>query len=259
MAQLSASSQLRASQRFPTRARYRPGIDESPHTPVEDRLTRRGSLLRLGGLLGTALVGSRAEPAGAGPAGVASGAITCVLTPELTDGPFYVTGERVRRNITEGKPGVPLTLRLTVANASTCKPIKGAAVDIWHCDGTGTYSGVQQQNTVGKTFLRGIQRTDAKGVATLQTIYPGWYTGRTVHIHVKVHLGGNVVHTGQLFFPDTLTDVVYRRAPYSDRPARDTRNANDSIFVNGGRNSVLRLRKSGTGYVGTITMGVHRS
>ena len=107
--------------------------------------------------------------------------------------------------------------------------------------------------------MRGIQRTDAKGVAAFRTVYPGWYMGRTVHIHVKVHLGGRVVHTGQLYFPDTLTDAVYKKAPYSSRPGRDTRNANDSVFRNGGKSSMLNVRKSGAGYLAAITMGVHRS
>ena len=98
-----------------------------------------------------------------------------------------------------------------------------------------------------------------KGVATLQTVYPGWYQGRAVHIHVKVHVAGNVVHTGQLFFPDTLTDTVYKRAPYSSRPSRDVRNANDSIYVNGGSKGMLHLTKSGNGYVATVAMGVHTS
>ena len=101
-------------------------------------------------------------------------------------------------------PGTPLALRLTVVNASTCKPIKGAAVDIWHADAAGAYSGEQSNGTVGRTFMRGIQRTDARGLARFDTVYPGWYTGRTVHIHVKVHVGGNVIHTGQLFFNDAL-------------------------------------------------------
>ena len=82
--------------------------------------------------------------------------------------------------------------------------------------------------------MRGIQRTDRNGLATFTTVYPGWYSGRTVHIHVQVSLGGNVLHTGQLFFPESLTDAVYRRAPYNRRPSRDTRNATDSIFRNGG-------------------------
>jgi len=106
--------------------------------------------------------------------------------------------------------------------------------------------------------MRGIQPTDANGVATFVTVYPGWYQGRTVHIHVKVHVGGNVVHTGQLFFTDALTDAVYRAKPYSNRPNRDTRNADDSIFVNGGKRSMLVVKRNGTGYAGSITMGVHR-
>src|SRR2546426_160359 len=203
---------------------------------TDPRLTRRGSLLKLGGLVAGAIgVGGLESPPseGAGPAGVASGAVTCVLAPEQTEGPYYISNEKVRRNITEGKPGTPLTLRLAVLDASTCRPIKGAAVDIWHADASGVYSGFGQ-GSGNRTFLRGIQRTDAKGIAVFQTIYPGWYMGRTVHIHVKVHLGGRVVHTGQLFFADSLTDSVYKKTPYSRRPNRSTRNANDSIFVNGG-------------------------
>jgi protocatechuate 3,4-dioxygenase beta subunit len=146
-----------------------------------------------------------------------------------------------------------------VVDVSTCRAIKGAAVDIWHCDAGGVYSGTSVQDTEDERFLRGIQRTDAKGLALFRTIYPGWYRGRTVHIHVMVHLGGNVVHTGQLYFPDTLTDAVYKRLPYRRRPSRDTRNAADSIFRNGGRRSTLRLTKSGSGYIGSITMGVQRS
>jgi hypothetical protein len=108
-------------------------------------VTRRGSLFALGGLAAGALGWKTddALSAGDGPAGVASGAISCVLSPEMTEGPYYVSGEKLRRNITEGRPGVPLALQLTVADASTCKPIKGAAVDIWHCDALGVYSGVQ--------------------------------------------------------------------------------------------------------------------
>src|SRR5258706_16427021 len=104
--------------------------------------------------------------------------------------------------------------------------------------------------------MRGVQKTHADGVASLQTVYPGWYTGRAVHIHVKVHIGGSVVHTGQLFFDDALTDAVYTRAPYKTRGARDVRDSSDSIYRNGGSKSLLRVTKSGTGYVGAITMGV---
>ena len=108
--------------------------------------------------------------------------------------------------------------------------------------------------------MRGVQRTNAKGLAVFRTVYPGWYQGRTVHIHVKVHLGGSVVHTGQLYFRDSLTDAVYRRAPYNARANRDTRNATDAIYRNGCSKSLLSVRKSSGGlYVATITMGVQRS
>jgi protocatechuate 3,4-dioxygenase beta subunit len=229
---------------------------------MDTRITRRGSLKRLGGLAATLLGVGGLEAAGAaaygtGPAAVASGAVKCLLTPEMTEGPFYIAGEKVRRNITEGRPGVALRLKLSVVDASTCKPIKGAAVDIWHADAAGTYSGFGA-GAASRTFMRGIQLTDASGVAVFDTVYPGWYQGRTVHIHVKVHLGGNVVHTGQLFFQDPLTDTVYKRSPYSARPNRDTTNATDSIFVNGGSKSLLAVTKNGAGYVGAIAMGVQR-
>jgi len=228
----------------------------------ENQLTRRGSLLKLGGLLGAALgagAWKAAESDGAGPAGVASGEITCVLTPEQTEGPYYIADEKVRRNITEGRPGTPLSLRAFVVDASTCKPIKNAAVDIWHADAGGVYSGFGQ-GADNRTFMRGIQRTNAKGLAIFRTVYPGWYSGRTVHIHVKVHLGGNVLHTGQLYFPDSVTDAVYRKAPYNTRPNRSTRNAGDSIYRNGGRKSQVTVRKNSAGvYIATIRMGVSRS
>jgi protocatechuate 3,4-dioxygenase beta subunit len=238
---------------------------------MEDgRITRRESLLKLGGLAAT-VVGAGAwagrelwdapdaHAAGAGLAAVDSGLVACVLTPEMTEGPYYVEGDKLRRNITEGKAGVPLTLRLTVLDVSTCKPVKGAAIDIWHCDALGVYSETSVQSTEDLTFLRGIQKTDNNGLAIFRTIYPGWYAGRAVHIHVKVYMGGRTVHTGQLFFPDALTDTVYNRSPYSSRGSRTTRNATDSIFRNAGKRSMLRLARSDTGYVGRMTMGVSRS
>ena len=228
----------------------------------DSRFTRRSSLVRLGGLVATAVGGAGLKietSEGAGPAAVASGAVTCVLTPEQTEGPYYIANEALRRNITDGRPGTPMWLRASVVNASTCKPIKGAAVDIWHADAGGVYSGFGS-GAANRTFMRGIQRTSAKGLALFRTVYPGWYHGRTVHIHVKVHLGGNVLHTGQLYFPDTVTDAVYRKAPYASRPNRDVRNAGDSIYRNGGKRSQVSISKNSAGvYVASIVMGVHRS
>ena len=134
----------------------------------ETTLTRRDSLLGLGGVapaaLGAggvlaALDGDDAEAAASGPAAVASGLVTCVLTPEMTQGPYYLDGDKLRRDIREGRPGTRLDLATTVVDVSTCKPIKGAAVDIWHADAGGTYSGFAQEGTDGDTFMRGIQRT----------------------------------------------------------------------------------------------------
>jgi protocatechuate 3,4-dioxygenase beta subunit len=220
------------------------------------KLTRRESLLAAGGLVAAALLPEVADAA-SGPAGVSSGAVTCVLTPEMTEGPYYVPNEKVRRNITEGKPGVALELRLTVVNASTCKPIRNAVVDIWHADAGGVYSGAIAGNA-GTNFLRGVQRTDKNGLALFKTIYPGWYQGRATHIHVKVYLSGNVVHTGQFFFNESISNAVYKRTPYSSHGLADTPNASDSIYRNGGSRSMLKLKRavSGSGYVGAITMGV---
>jgi protocatechuate 3,4-dioxygenase beta subunit len=218
-----------------------------------ERITRSGLIARAGGLLaglaGLGFLRTRSAPAASG--------VSCILTPEMTEGPYYLSGEKLRRNITEGRPGARLDLRLAVVDATTCRPIKGAVVDIWHADAAGIYSGFGA-GTSSRTFMRGVQRTDARGIAVFRTVYPGWYQGRTVHIHVKVHVGGNVVHTGQLFFSDTFTDAVYKRVPYNRRPNRDVHNAQDMIYASGGRQSLLKLGRKGPGYVGSITMGVQR-
>ncbi|TML12594.1 MAG: intradiol ring-cleavage dioxygenase [Actinobacteria bacterium] len=214
-------------------------------------LTRRAWL---GGAAVSALglAGLKPEPASAT-------SVSCILTPEQTEGPYYIAGEKLRRNITEGRPGTSLLLHAFVVDATTCRPIPQAAVDIWHADAAGTYSGFGA-GASSRTFMRGIQRTNAKGLAVFRTVYPGWYQGRTVHIHVKVHVGGSVVHTGQLYFRDSLTDAVYRHAPYNTRPNRDTRNASDSVYRNGGSKSLLSVKKNSAGvYVASIMMGVRRS
>lgn len=262
---------------------------------LDGRPSRR-ALMRSGGLGLVALaVGAwRSRALAARRTGAPSRAVGCVLTPEQTEGPYYIAKEKVRSNIVEHRPGTPLALRLTVVDAATCAPLKGAAVDVWHCDAAGIYSGFERASagashggaggpppggppppgqggpgagpgaagpTDKDTFLRGIQVTDARGECAFRTIYPGWYTGRTVHIHVKVHLGGAVVHTGQLYFPDSLTDRVYQKAPYKARAAaRDTRNGDDAIYRNGGAQSMLTVTRSHDGgYIGAITLGVRRS
>jgi protocatechuate 3,4-dioxygenase beta subunit len=205
-------------------------VTEDQH-PLERRITRRRALTWLGGLGLAALVpGCSGDSSsgdttattaadGATTTGSATGA-DCVLMPELTEGPFYIDLDRVRRDITEGKPGLPLDLRINVVDVDGCESVRDAAVDIWHCDAEGAYSGVSgggQESTTGQTYLRGIQMTDTDGSATFRTLYPGWYMGRAVHIHVKVHLGTDETHTGQLFFEDDVTDAIYATEPYSAR------------------------------------------
>jgi protocatechuate 3,4-dioxygenase beta subunit len=226
---------------------------------TENTFTRRSTLAKLGGVV-LAAAGGRAllaDDARGGNRAIETGAVQCVLTPELTEGPYYVAGEKLRRDIREGHPGTLLTLHFTVLNAATCRPIKGAAVDIWHADAAGNYSAFGP-DTSSRTFLRGIQKTDGKGLAVFTTIYPGWYRGRAVHIHVKVHVGGSVVHTGQVFFSDALTKAVYKAKPYASRGNPDTPNARDAIYVNGGKRGIVAVKHEGGGYLGTIAMGVHK-
>ena len=221
------------------------------------KLTRRASVFKFAGAAGAAAGVAAFRDAPSGSAAVSQGLVQCVLTPELTEGPYYVAGEKLRRDITDGKPGTALLLKLRVLDASTCKVIKNAAVDVWHCDALGVYSGAVANNP-GTNFLRGVQRTNAQGIATFKTLYPGFYQGRAVHIHVKVHVGGGVVHTGQLFFPAPVTEAVYAQAPYSTHgTSPDTSNARDAIFRNGGSKGMLALMKTAAGYTAAITMGVH--
>lgn len=199
----------------------------------------------------------------------------CTLAPEMTEGPYYLDLERVRRDITEGSPGLPLRLETKVVDASSCEPLSGAAVDIWHCDALGVYSGIESEGTEGETYLRGIQLTGDDGVATFETVFPGWYPGRVTHIHLKVHEGGSidagtprdgtyegghVAHTGQLFFADKQVNEVYELEPYADHEGTRTLLSADSIYLggDGARVHLTRVDKAdlSAGLLGRITLGV---
>jgi protocatechuate 3,4-dioxygenase beta subunit len=170
---------------------------------------------------------------------------SCTLTPEQTEGPYYLPLDNVRRDITDGHPGAPLTLRIKVLDVNGCAPKAGASVDVWHCDAAGAYSGVTA-STRGQSFLRGTQVTAADGTVEFATIYPGWYPGRTTHIHVKVRDGKTPRHIGQLFFPDDVTAQVYARAPYATRGKKDTTNQGDSIFRAGGASPLVTVTADAT-------------
>ncbi|ADB51644.1 intradiol ring-cleavage dioxygenase [Conexibacter woesei] len=185
-------------------------------------------------------------------------AATCVLTPELTEGPFWVPSTPQRRDVTAGQRGAALRLRLRVQDAATCRPLPRADVEIWHANAAGAYSGVDGDTRV---WLRGHQVADRGGIVVFDTIYPGWYTGRTPHVHVKVHVGGREVHTGQLFFPDRVSRLVYARGVYAPRGGADTTNPDDGIYLQaGGSRAVLALRTiGGSGWLGRAVMGVRRA
>ncbi|MBA2504659.1 MAG: intradiol ring-cleavage dioxygenase [Thermoleophilaceae bacterium] len=175
----------------------------------------------------------------------------CVLAREATEGPFYLADRSVvRADVTEGRAGAPLELSLEVQDATSCNPIENASVDIWHTDAAGAYSGVD--GDTGR-FMRGRQETGADGVATFQTIVPGWYQGRAVHIHVKVHVDGNEVHTGQLYFDEATQQAVFNGGDYAGRGMPDVANSEDGIFDEQG---LLELSKRANGYTATKRLGV---
>jgi len=216
------------------------------------KLNRRDLLVSLGSSGILALAGST----GYRPRPMFSQA-TCTLTPQQTEGPYWVNVNLVRRDITEGKAGVPLRIALRIVSASTCLPIPNAVAEIWHCDASGIYSGVAAQSTTGQTFLRGIQVSDANGMVEFVTIYPGWYRGRTTHIHFKVHFENQTLVTSQLYFPEALTSTIYTTiSPYSTRGTKDTANAGDMVYSGGGDQVLMQVQQDGSGYLASLTVSI---
>jgi protocatechuate 3,4-dioxygenase beta subunit len=219
---------------------------------------RRREVLAAAGAVGLGLVWTNGrgwiDAAGAAVDEEAVAAASCTLSKELTEGPYWIENGLTRRDVTGNRHGVPLTLVLTVEDSSTCRVIKRADVEIWHADADGDYSGIGSAGSSSR-WLRGHQKTNAKGVARFETIYPGWYTSRTPHIHLKVHVGGNEVHTGQLFFKESVTRAVYRTRYYRSRGQADTTNTADNIYERG---SLLQLskRKGERSYIGRKTLVV---
>lgn len=156
----------------------------------------------------------------------------CNFTPAQTEGPYYLDLNLIRQDITEGKPGIPVYVILLVVKASDCSPLANAAVDLWQTDALGKYSGIAALGTGGQTFLRGTQITDAGGIVIFKTIYPGWYHGRTAHLHFKVHPTATSDFTSQLYYPQFVTDHIYSTyAPYTDKGAANVKNNQDMFFT----------------------------
>jgi protocatechuate 3,4-dioxygenase beta subunit len=191
------------------------------------------------------------------------------MTPQEVEGPFYFDPKLERPDITEGLPGVPLGLLLQVVEASDCSALSATRVDIWQANALGHYSGYQGQgdersiSTEGKTFLRGTQFTDAGGEAAFATIYPGWYAGRTPHIHFKVFLEDKNAVTGQIYFPDALSEFIYANIPpYNERGReRDTTNDRDGILQasGSGRETFVSIKEEADRYLAALIIGIDRS
>jgi protocatechuate 3,4-dioxygenase beta subunit len=194
-----------------------------------------------------------ARPAATGARLIAG--TTCPVTPAQTEGPFYFDPRMVRADIAEGKAGTPLRLRLQIVDAAACTPQQRARVDIWHCDAAGVYSGYDRERSAGQRWLRGTQFADGEGVAAFNTLYPGWYEGRAPHIHVKAWLDGGRALTSQLYFPDDLSDAVYRDGAYAGHAGSHMRNAEDGIFSRaGGDVPMAQVARAANGYDGAIVI-----
>lgn len=209
---------------------------------------------------------------------------TCTLTPTTTQGPYYFDADKIRSDVREDRQGTRLRVALKVQDSETCKPLTSSVVEIWHCDANGLYSGAESSSTGGSTgggappagggapgggapgggaagggdmqdltptddkrYLRGAQVTNSDGIVEFTTIWPGWYRGRTVHIHVMVHVSNQRVLTSQLMFDEALNTKVFTQAPYAARTGRDTLNSNDSIYKDV---MLMKVTAAGDGYLG---------
>ncbi|GAB7108153.1 hypothetical protein JCM4814A_64670 [Streptomyces phaeofaciens JCM 4814] len=222
----------------------------------------------------TATSESGTDTSAAADASTATG--VCTLNAEVTEGPYSLDGALVRTDIREDKEGFEVQYTFTVVDqANDCAPLADALVEIWHCDALGEYSGFVggngHQEEDNGTFLRGGQLTDSDGQCSITSIWPGHYVSRAVHVHMRVHTdvtltddsytGGDVIHTGQLFFDQDINTEVQATSPYAANTTRETLLSADSIYDDGGASSgLLTLTALGSGvsdgYKATLTVGV---
>ncbi|KAJ3806903.1 Intradiol ring-cleavage dioxygenase [Lentinula lateritia] len=214
---------------------------------------------------------------------------TCVLAPEAVEGPYYINNEMIRTNLTEDQLGIPMTLDIAVIDVTTCEPMENVLVEIWAANATGVYSGYSamieggppgppaQPLSRNETFLRGGAPTSADGLVELVTIYPGFYAGRTAHIHTMIHMNwersengtfvstsGNLLHVGQFFFEEKWNDEVYATSPYTVNTNKRTYNDQDGQMNDSedadGNSAIVDISFAGEdlteGLVGFITVGV---
>lgn len=233
------------------------------------RLLSRREVVRLFGATGAVLLMGGGLTPGLAVATVREP--PCIVRPKQMEGPYFID-EQLHRSDIRPDPstgrvtlGIPLTLTLRIMSfhAADCRPLSGAVVDIWHCDAMGFYSDVRDPgfNTKGRKFLRGYQVTDTNGEVRFVTIYPGWYPGRTVHIHVKIRTAPlqdrSFDFTSQVYFDDALTDHVHANPPYASRGPRTVRNRHDWIFRHGGDRLMLDPTPNAGGYAAVFSLGLN--
>src|SRR4051812_12855209 len=252
------------------------------------RVLSRREVLALMGVMGVGAVAVACSPgasasgaagAGASAAGpgvtalatatavaVASSLPSCVVVPELTEGPYYVDEKLERSDIRTDtsngsvSEGAVLTLDWVVSqvDGNACIPLEGVLVDVWHCDAAGDYSDVGSEQ--GHDYLRGYQHTDASGRARILTVYPGWYQGRAVHIHFKIRTDAAASRgfefTSQLFFDDAFSQSVYATGVYAAKGPQDVKNANDQIYQQSQGMTLLEVAKDGDGYKATFEVAI---
>ena len=274
-----------------TAAMTPPSPPETPFDPDDDdrligRVLSRREVLALMGAGSVAVVVAACAPgssasgsaraAATGAAGtaspsastaaIASSLPSCVVVPELTEGPYYVNENLDRSDIrvdtSDGSvsEGAVLTLDWVVSqvDGNACIPLDGVLVDVWHCDALGNYSDVGGEQ--GHDYLRGYQHTDANGKATITTIYPGWYQGRAVHIHFKIRTdaaaASGLEFTSQLFFDDAMSAQVYASGVYASKGTPDQPNASDGIYQQSQGMTLLDVSQDGDGYKATFELAI---
>lgn len=251
------------------------------------KLSRRQVIMGLGfvgtGSLFTPFLSLKGKTATIKPSSKPS----CIVYPEQTEGPFYFAANLIRKDITEGRPGTLLDLKLKIVDANNCEPIQDAIVDVWSCDANGEYSGYEtvyspsgdfleergapkdmekhsddarprfhQEPNNEKKFMRGAQVSNAEGEVEFLTIYPGWYPGRAPHIHIKVYVNDSEVFTSQMYFKDEETDKIHQQEAYNSKEGDRLKNEEDGIFSSTEANPIVKITEVENGVVGTCTFGV---
>ncbi|WP_158879398.1 twin-arginine translocation pathway signal protein [Amycolatopsis anabasis] len=240
--------------------------------PVGRILGRRQALILLGAA-GATLTAAGSTMASAATTSDAPEVCTldCVAKPEQMEGPYFVDEKlnrsdiRIEPSTGQAVAGTVLTLNFTVQQIrqQQCSPLPNAMVDLWQCDAFGVYSDIPSQGSSGRKFLRGYQLTNPEGKAQFVTILPGWYQGRTIHIHIKIRTTGTngrpYEFTSQLYFTDQFNAAYLRTEPYRRKGPADTTNGQDFIYRNGGAQMTLRPTASGNGYSADFAIGLDLS